>query len=170
MYDNNLDHIEITTDVVTEPVSLQDVKDFLRIDFDTEDILLSALIKTARVYCEKWTGITLAPRSADVYINYQSGTIKLPVFPVTKVNTVKLVSSADGSESDVTFFTMSPDVIGVESLGAGLYVADIDFGYITCPEELKIGILMAVGQLYACREFSQMKEVNAYLNAFKRNI
>ena len=167
MYDNNLDSIEVTTDVVNEPVSLDDVKSFLRIDFDTEDLLIKSLIKSARVYCEKYTGITFAPKKADMFINYQSGTIKLPVYPVTKVNEVNFIAS-DGSESEVTFYTLSPDTINIDSLGAGMYVVDIEYGYASLPDELKTGLLMAVGLLYAGRELTQMKEVNQYLSNFKR--
>jgi uncharacterized phiE125 gp8 family phage protein len=42
-----------------EPVTLPELKQHARIDLDTDDILLTQLIKTAREYCEKATHTAL---------------------------------------------------------------------------------------------------------------
>lgn len=46
-----------------EPVTLEEVKAYLRIDDDSEDMLLQALIKTAREYCENYQRVAYFPRT-----------------------------------------------------------------------------------------------------------
>lgn len=51
-------HIEPDTPIV-EPVTLQEAKDYLRVDFTDEDTLITSLIISARQICEKYLGLCI---------------------------------------------------------------------------------------------------------------
>lgn len=50
---------QMPSDGYTEPVTLEDTKGFLKIDFADDDDLITALITSARVKCEKILGLVL---------------------------------------------------------------------------------------------------------------
>ena len=56
---------------ITEPVTLQEVKDYLKIDFSDEDTLIESLITSARQKCERLLGLCLV--DTEVNALYQSG-------------------------------------------------------------------------------------------------
>lgn len=53
---------EILTPPIIEPVSLTDMKVYLRVDYDDEDTLIQQLISDARLYAEEITRKALAPQ------------------------------------------------------------------------------------------------------------
>lgn len=62
----------------SEPVSLPYVKNFLKINTDQDDTLISALITAARSYCEDSTGLMLASRD---FVEYRDGFPSMPYIP-----------------------------------------------------------------------------------------
>lgn len=74
---------------ITEPVTLQQTKDYLRLGgfvsddngeqgFDFDDTLIEAMITEARMWVEKYTGQYLVPRTLTVVLLNQAGYIELP--------------------------------------------------------------------------------------------
>lgn len=63
--------IRLVTDASVEPLSLHEVKEFLRIDAEdtTEDALLSALIKAARRHCEDYTRTCFISQTWDLWLD-----------------------------------------------------------------------------------------------------
>ena len=57
-YNSVLD-IEFNDDNIVEPVTLTEAKDFCKVDIDTDDSLISALITAARQDCEAHTGVEI---------------------------------------------------------------------------------------------------------------
>ena len=47
--------MRITTPPIIEPVSITDAKNWLRVDYDGEDVLIESLISAAREKCEQYT-------------------------------------------------------------------------------------------------------------------
>jgi len=57
--------LTVTVEPIIEPVTLQEMKDYLRVDSSDEDALITSLIVAARAYCEtkaKWSFITQSLR------------------------------------------------------------------------------------------------------------
>jgi hypothetical protein len=66
-----------TTPPAAEPLSLAEVKTFLRIDHGNDDALITGLITAARQICEDATGRSLITRSYSLYLDYWPGTTSL---------------------------------------------------------------------------------------------
>ena len=58
-----------TTPPGAEPLTLDEVKTFLRIDHDNDDAFVSGLIAVARQFCENITGRSLITRSYSLYLD-----------------------------------------------------------------------------------------------------
>src|SRR4051812_48755612 len=56
-----------TTSPTIEPLTLAEVKTFLRVDQGNDDNLIGALITAARQFCESNTGRSLITRSYSLY-------------------------------------------------------------------------------------------------------
>ena len=84
--------IKIITPVETEPITLAEVRQHLRLPVDvTEDDLLLGLIRTARVYCENITRRALAEQKLEIVLdNFPSGSkaIALPCPPLVSVTEI----------------------------------------------------------------------------------
>lgn len=88
----NVDDISNESGEATEPVTLQEMKDYLRLEgsedespgdeFDFDDDLLEELITEGRIWVEKFTGLHLIQKDLQVVLLNQAGMIELPG-PVT---------------------------------------------------------------------------------------
>jgi hypothetical protein len=61
---------QLKTPPLTEPLTLQEVKAWLKVDHDTEDTLIQLLITTARERCESITGLSLMIQQWVAYLQY----------------------------------------------------------------------------------------------------
>jgi hypothetical protein len=66
-----------TAPPAVEPLSLAEIKTFLRIDHSTDDSLVTGLISAARQICESVTGRSLITRSYSLYLDHWPGTTAL---------------------------------------------------------------------------------------------
>jgi hypothetical protein len=66
-----------TTPPASEPLTLSEVKTFLRIDHSADDDLVTGLIAVARQMCETATGRSLIARGYSFYLDYWPGTMSL---------------------------------------------------------------------------------------------
>jgi hypothetical protein len=77
-----------TTNVIfsaegSEPVTLADMLNWGKIDQNTDNALISALITTARIMCEQYTNTSIITRTIVADINNANGGFILPYGPVT---------------------------------------------------------------------------------------
>lgn len=83
----------------TEPVTLKEMKDYLRLDvsddddspgdeFDFDDRLIEELITEGRIWAEEFTGLHLIEKSLRVVLLNQAGMIEIPG-PVTDTPIIK---------------------------------------------------------------------------------
>ena len=92
--------LALTTAPTQEPVSLQEVKDHLRLDTDDDDGLLLTMITAAREWVEGQTKRAIMNQTRTLYIDegwplvcgYPK--IKIPVNPVRSVTSITYVSGA----------------------------------------------------------------------------
>jgi len=74
-------HIEPYTPIV-EPVTLQEAKDYLRVDFGDEDRLITSLIVSARQMCEKYLGLCIVRSHVSALYKNGGGLVELAYGPI----------------------------------------------------------------------------------------
>lgn len=159
-----------TATPAAEPILVADAKLHCRVDSAADNDLITALIVSARQYCERITGRTLAPRTMIAsYDGFPQGgqDFIIPFSPVTAVATVKYWSR-DGVDTTMTLATdyrldlnIVPARIRLpvtKSLWADTaYVDDavrVSFtaGAATTPAAAKQAMLLLIGHWYEHRE------------------
>ena len=110
----------VDTAPTQEPVTLQEVKEYLRIDDATDERVVRPFIESARRFCEEHTGRALMSQTLILYLdafqdmdnplwegmrtgpylNYYKNYIVLPRAPVTSVTHIK---TYDDSDTETTF-------------------------------------------------------------------
>jgi len=107
--------LTVNTAPTQEPVTLQEVKEYLRVDDSTDERIIRPFIETARRFCEEHTGRALMTQTLTLfldafedmedplwegmrtgpYINYYKNYVVLPRSPVASVTHVKTFDDAD---------------------------------------------------------------------------
>ena len=148
--------IQIVNDSVVEPVSRTDIKDWLRIKYDTDDEMIDSLIASARSYIEKATGLSLVNRSYECMVQTISGqtstfVIDLPYGPIVDITEVSY--KAGINSYDALTVNESYEVIGGKLwlYSSGIFKVKYDSGYSSLPQDLKNDIMTLVGWMYENR-------------------
>lgn len=136
-----------TTNVVfsgegSEAVTLQEIKDWGKIDQSAENSLITALITTARIMCEQYTNTSIITRTVVADINNVNGGFILPYGPVT--NTPTAVNWEGTALTLVYNFSQIQTPYGRMAV---TYTA----GFTTVPEVYKTAIMQQVLYLYENR-------------------
>ena len=179
--------VKILTDLITEPVTLAEVKEFMEIDFDDFDQLITRLIKQARISSEKYTGLSYGKKEFSLVSNQSKVTI--PNGPFVELLTIVDKDSVAIPTENYTLFgydnpvltvglTCQPfdydpyyDILGTAlrtynewtiTYYAGFY--DIYTDDSTLPEDLKTAICMRVETAFKYRADSTDEQVNKAIN------
>ena len=160
----------------TEPLSVSEVKIYLRLDTATEDTLIGDLIKAARSVAEEHLRRSLITQSWRLVAGpVTADRLILPRGPVQSITQIATVSSSGDANvlqtqfyrldvgRDAVYLTHSPDSERIEieyATGYGLAQH--------IPEALKQGMLMHIAALYEQRpEGSLPDSVRALYAAFR---
>lgn len=126
-------------EATTEPFDNTAAKAWLRIDISDDDTLITALIKAARIACEKYANQSFIARTVTAKIHNGLGNFTLPYGPVVSITSIK-----DGdtivSNYDVSMPYGSNDLVVV-------YTA----GYTTLPADIIVAIKNQVAFMYQNR-------------------
>ena len=150
----------------TEPVSVSEAKDHMRITHTEEDALISSLITAARSYAEDFTRRSLITRTAEVLLDeFPEDEIWLPYMPVSSVTNIKYIdyegteTTLDSSDYIVDTYSRPPRIVCAygETWPADTLrpINGVAIRYEcggSVPEPIKQGILMHVAHLYEHRE------------------
>ena len=85
----------------SEPVTLDEVKAYCKIDFDDEDDLITAFITAARQQLEKFTGISFINKRLTAILQNDCGGIEIPYGPVILPLDTTLITDAAGNEVEI---------------------------------------------------------------------
>jgi len=165
-------NLKIITQPTSEPVTLAEAKDQLRITHDNEDSYITRLITVARQAAETHTGRALASATFELTLDEfpESQEIILPYPPLESVTSIKY-RDTDGIEAtlDIADYIVYDDMPakivpayneefpGIELYPIGAvkirYVAGYTGeGELVVPEEIKQGILLLIADYYEYRE------------------
>jgi hypothetical protein len=135
--------------VVTEPVSLSELKEFAKVSGSTDDAILTALISAAREICELYIGQSLVQREITAWFNNYNGGTYLPYGPIGTIT---------------GFFNHEDEAIDCEVQGTQFKQVLSPFmplkaiyqgGYADCPENFKTAIKCQALYLFENRGDSQ---------------
>jgi len=167
-----------TTPPASEPVTLQEIKDHLRILGTDEDALLTAMIQAAREYCEKYQNRAYITQTWELALDQfpPEDRIRIPLPPLQSISSVKYYGT-DDTEYTLPATDYQVDIHsqpGRVVLGYGKSWPSITLrpangviitfiaGYGTTadevPERVKQAIKVLVGHLYENREATDIKE------------
>lgn len=135
--------------VVTEPVSLSEMKEYAKIENSNDDGLVTALIISAREICEKYTGVSMVQRQITAWFNNCNGGIYLPYGPV---GTITGVYDLEGNVVDYEVQGSEYKQILTPKMALK---AVYQGGAATCPEVFKTAIKAQVLFMYENRGDSQ---------------
>ena len=164
--------IQVVTPPASEPLTLSEVKEFLRVDHSDDDATLAIFIAAARQLCESYTRLALMPTTFEEYFDdfpQYTGTykdeIRLSRSPVSAVTYVKYI---DGNETTITAsasdyktdLISQPARISPDNGWFGTYetINAVFIRYVagyadaaSVPAPLKHGMLLVIGDMYENR-------------------
>lgn len=167
----------------SEPVTVSEVKEFLRIQTTAEDRLLESLIKVSRRNCENRVKRALVPTSYQLTIDVFENTINLPRPPLSTLSSLVVITYTDTGGNIATCDSTNYTVDYMSEPGKVYLAYDADWpddvrdvenaikinyrsGYTTAniPDEIKTWIMMDVGDRFENRESIQEGIKLEYLN------
>lgn len=184
---NSSKTIDISTGDITEPVTVQELKDYLRLegfiddgestsdslsDFDYDDGLIADIITSARGIIEKRCGISCVPKTLKSLITNMCGNIEIPEGPVSSITSLTDSSGdaiAPGDYQIRGFFGDFPELeYPCQSNMVMIYEAG--YGAAECPalpKGLKMDIRRLAGYMYLNRGDDAKIEAFSYQLAGK---
>lgn len=143
---NYLIDADITEVGYTEPVSVTEAKEYIRVTHSSEDTLIGILITGARQTIENATGLSLLEKTIDIWFSNEGGGFQIPFGPVQGDITF---TDSEGVDVDATL-TGSKHPILTDPLWKNLK-ASYTAGYDVVPKALKVAILDQVNFMYENR-------------------
>jgi uncharacterized phiE125 gp8 family phage protein len=148
-----------------EPVGLAEVKEYLRIAYDGENGLVTALIAGARSRIEELAGVAMISRTLRVQLDrwpsrtVETRVLRLPVRPAAELAAVRVRDREGVAETVTDRFMLSPGRAArlVWTLGAfpwpGVRAHGIEIDYLAgfgeAPDDVAEGLRLAVKRLAA---------------------
>lgn len=150
---NRIKDVQITEDVATEPLALQEVKDFLKVGHTDEDDLITALIPAARQLLEKQLNISIASKTLKVTLTHDGCyAMALPYGPIGEVTEAKFsYDLCDNVTISSTGFTLIGNEFKQFKGREGWWTLTYDAGYAEAPQVIKQGMLKQIAWMYENR-------------------
>lgn len=155
---------------VTEPISLQDAKEWLNIDYDDQDSIIDSIIKAARLKIERRCGVSIALKQYRVKLSEFGDTIEFPMHPIVSIDAISYIDlSGDEQEIDPSVYTLiegdepyiyplepwpldvatRPDAVSVE-FTSGIDIEDSPPDEV--PDDLLQAMRLEIGAMFENRE------------------
>ena len=141
--------IEITEGETEEPVTVEEAKAWMRVDYDDDNDLIEGMIKSARQSIEQFINLALVDKTVliDVTTTCETDNIRLPF-----IDTIEEIDIEDiDGEDDVDVENYKIRGAGVKVNYGGYFSISYDIEPGEVPEGLKEAIKMEVAERYANR-------------------
>jgi uncharacterized phiE125 gp8 family phage protein len=159
------------TPPASEPITLDEAKEHLRVDGPEEDLIISSLVKAAREWCESFSGRSYVTQTWEIVLDDfpAEDYIKLSRPPLQSVTSIKYYGT-DNTEYTMTatdYFVDIKSEPGRVALAYGeswpsttlrpingvIITYDAGYGDSTLvPDKIKAAIKLVLGHLYVHRE------------------
>ena len=137
-------------------LTTSEVKNYLRVDYTTDDTIIDLLIEAAYDAFEAFTNRSLRTYTIEAVWEQYGASVDLPYAPVTSVTTVEY-RFEDGTNNDVTSIWEQVGnqirVLKPEEVAYGnRLVVTYSTGYASIPNKLKLGLLKWIATNYEDRQ------------------
>ena len=157
---------KINYNVGSEIVTLAEAKNYIRVETDVDDLLISNMIIQARTIIENYISIDVMPKARSVFVDKIEGhDFVLPFAPVRVISSITSKGVAVDSD-DYEIKGIDKELIYFNNL----YLEDIQVNYETLglnDEFLRQGILQMVSTLYDNRSDVVFDSINELPNNVK---
>ena len=154
--------LQLITQEVDLPISLEEARLHLRVDHDDEDLMIDSYIRAASARLDGpdgYLGRCLTPKVWRLDLNQLHGTITLPLPPCQEVTSI---TYADRNGDVQTLNETSYRIRGIGDVASIMPIeawpdtdsASITFtaGYTVVPDPIRAAILLRVAHMYEHRE------------------
>jgi len=163
-YNQVYDVVDVeTSGGLTEPVTIDEVKNFCKIDVSEDDDLIEMLITACRIECEELTDIGFVRRQIVASLNNGNGGIYLPLGPHGDIESV-----TDSDENDVTYESANSYFKQILTPCSERLIVTVDAGYETLPKHLKLALLECIFYRYDERKQRENAYKPVYLDTLKQ--
>ena len=150
--------IQASGDIATEPVSLTDMKLWMKVDFTSDDSIISSLVTSARRVLERYTGLTFGTRTYTMQMEVNDQWIDVPYGPLSSVSSITRIDGI-GSTEVVTDYDVRNRRILLNQTGVFEIVYESSFNV---PEDLKTDIKKLVSYYYQNRGLQFEEDVKRF--------
>jgi len=96
----------VITEPTIEPITIDEAKDAIGIDHDSDDVRIDGYIRTARSFAEDFCGLRIMEQTVEIsYDGWPSSIIELDVWPLQTIDSIKY----DDTASPITEQTLVVD-------------------------------------------------------------
>ena len=169
--------LKLVTPPTTEPVSVSEAKEHLRITGTDEDALITTFIEAAREYCEEYQNKAYITQTWDLSLDeFPDSPYSLPKPPLQSISSIKYYDQ-DGTEYEFNasdYLVDTASVKGRVSLAYGKswpsvtlqpmngviiqFIAGYGEAASDVPERIRNAIKVLIGQIYENREATDIKK------------
>ena len=177
------------SDYGTEPVSLEEAKNHLRVSNDLEDTLIGEIISSAREWCENYCNRSFIEKTVELYISQANDTYEFDIThgPILSIDEVYSIDKS-GTETLLTlngdYYLYGSKYKTIEFTQSASENISYKIVYTTqddCPDSVKQAILKLVNEMWVNRGLieeqggftgSELKTFNVrqILNGFKNRV
>lgn len=177
--------LKLKTAPTAEPITLEEAKNYLKIETADDNVLINALITSARQLGEKCTRRAFITQTWQAFFDSVSAEFEIPKPPLQSVESIKVLdeegneTTVDSSYYDVDKSENSPGRVKLKSgccwpthRGFASFIVEFKAGYgdaaDSVPQLLKLRILQLIGHLYDNRDSQEIpEEVQRLFASFK---
>jgi len=115
--------IKINSTTGSEIVLENDVKNYVRISTDADDVIIAKMITQARIWCENYISRDIVAKNRTYYMDETNGTFDLPFGPIESISSV----TSNDIAVDYTILGLDNETIELD----GGYADKVKVTYIT---------------------------------------
>ena len=161
-----MDNQIISTIGVTEPVTLAEVKNYLRITNDRDDDYINSIIPNARIRAERYLNSDIVSKQRREYFDQITEAINLRYAPIASVDSVVIDGETMTVDTDYTVEGLDNPLFKLEQSSAD----KVTITYTTAgidAQLVKPGVLALVAELYHSRTEKVSTNWRSFLSPFK---
>lgn len=164
--------VQFSAENATEPVTLQEAKDWCKIDIPDDDVLITSLITAARIICEQHSNTSFITRTVSARLNNGLGGMYLPYGPVTG-NLISILDDDSVAIDTNNFSVRNASFKQLYTPFNSIITVSYTAGYEVLPWNLRVALLNQIAWMYENRGDSTVagklsEQAKLILNSVRR--